>query len=933
MVKKILSVCFLLFLMLLGVTACKKEVTKYTINLVAEESINEGESTTLVVEFLDLEISEEESYPKINWELSNPEVLELNEETMTITGLKEGRCKITATGENIKEKSITIEVIEVNEIYTITYILNGGTNHPNNPTEYEEGKTVRLEEATREWYYFLGWYDENDELVEKIDRNMSRNITLTAKWEEIEDNKDVYTIKYELNEGNWSYNSYQAVVEDLLKDYNTYGKTKYTTKNIPFGSWVNINFHNFFYERVNGVLMSEKWGWLADYLGEVGGAANKKACSILGDYATSVAFDAVNTNYKYAVSYEFRAFIKGVKFTENTSYSSADYSLNELRNGFWSKLNEIQNTVAEQKRGDTLELPTPVKPYYLFDGWYKEADFSGEKVTGEVSFKRDTTLYAKWVEESSVESVSINNKVEEMVYDSSLQLEWVVLPNDASNPNVDFLSSDEGVVTINSKGLIQAVGVGKATITVITQSNTKISDSFEITVYKPDRINAAFEDNSYVEVGESLKINAEYIGRNGESLDLQFKSSDTSVATVDDEGKVTGHKAGNVIITITAGEQQLEVGVTIIDKSISDLLQLIVNSHNSNIYVTEDMLIALAYRTDIFGSASDILFNYDYQEVELITPLKSEGGQGNRPGTKMTSVEFITVHYTAGASATSDAEATAKYFYNGGGGASIHYCTGNDGVYYCMPNDEVAYHAGDGTRTKFEWIPTGVKETTSDPEKPVVGVAEDNYFTINGQKTTVLAPGGYDRVLGKNVDPDEKYFTLLGPAVDVFDGEYHIGTTWWCNDQVAEGRISSRGGNNNSIGIESACNQGSDLWYTWQITAQLVAKLMEENDLAINRVVGHNFFSGKNCPQPMLEYEGEIWYQFIECVESEYEIRTKYNDVTITCKSNNPELMSDNGRIIKRPDYTTSVSYTVTIEKGGAKQTITLSSLIPGVYA
>lgn len=925
MVKRTMKLSFLLIIMAFCLSACKnQEQIKVTLDV--KDSIEVGETT-----ILKYSSSNEESL-EIEWENSNPEVLDFNEETLELKGLAEGESTITARGQGIEKASVTIKVIQSEKVYTITYILNGGKNSDKNPSEYTGKKTIRLEEATREFYVFLGWYNDNGEKIEKIENGATGDIILTAKWEEDQQNKSEYDITFELNGGNWKYDSYQAVVDDLLKDYNTFARVDYTIKNLPFGSWSNINFHNFFYETINGVNMKDKWGWLAEYFGEIGGAANKKACSILNDYSSASTFDSVNSNYKYAVSYEFRAFIKGVKFTENTSYSSADYSLNEIRNGFWGLLNQQQKTEMIQKRDETIELPNPVKPYYVFDGWYKETDFSGEQVSSPVNFKRDTVLYAKWIEEGPVESVSINNKTKELLYDKTLQINWTVLPLDASNPNVDFVSSDESVVSINSKGFMVAVGEGKATITVISQSNSEIKDSFEIVVYKPDRINATYEENSYAVAGENLKINAEYISRSGEEVKLTFESSDPTIATVNADGLVTGHKAGNATIKIKGKDKTLEVGVTIVDKQMSEIMELIVNSHNSNIYVTEDMLVALAYRTDIFGSASDILFNYDYKEVEMLTPLESEGGKGNRPGTKMSSVEFITVHYTAGASPTSDAEATAKYFYNGGADSSIHYCTGNDGIYHCMPDDEVAWHAGDGTGTKFEWIPTGVTQKSSDPTKPVIGVSSDKYFTINGEKTKVLAPGGYDRVLEQYVNPSEKYFTLLGPAVDVFNGEYHIGTTWWCNSQVAEGRICSHGGNNNSIGIESACNQGSDLWYTWQITAQLVAKLMEENDLAINRVVGHNFFSGKNCPQPMLEKEGEIWYQFIECVESEYEIRTKYENAEITCKSNDTKLLKDNGRIASRPEYTTSVSYTVIINMNGQKQTITLSSLIPGIY-
>ena len=49
------------------------------------------------------------------------------------------------------------------DAFTITYNLNGGVNHPDNPTSYgnENTKKIELKPATREGYAFLGWYIES----------------------------------------------------------------------------------------------------------------------------------------------------------------------------------------------------------------------------------------------------------------------------------------------------------------------------------------------------------------------------------------------------------------------------------------------------------------------------------------------------------------------------------------------------------------------------------------------------------------------------------------------------------------------------------------------------------------------------------------------------------------------------------------------------
>ncbi|MCK7485574.1 MAG: Ig-like domain-containing protein [Bacillus subtilis] len=60
-----------------------------------------------------------------------------------------------------------------------------------------------------------------------------------------------------------------------------------------------------------------------------------------------------------------------------------------------------------------------------------------------------------------------------------LQLSVTVTPNDASNQNITYQSSNVNVVTVNESGLISAVGIGTATITARLEGKTA---TCEITV-------------------------------------------------------------------------------------------------------------------------------------------------------------------------------------------------------------------------------------------------------------------------------------------------------------------------------------------------------------------------------------------------------------------------------------------------------------------
>lgn len=78
--------------------------------------------------------------------------------------------------------------------YDITYVLNGGQNAAENPSTYNIEKQSKIFPATRVYYEFVGWYDNESfegSPVTSISTGSIGNKTLYAKWRKIE-----YTITY-----------------------------------------------------------------------------------------------------------------------------------------------------------------------------------------------------------------------------------------------------------------------------------------------------------------------------------------------------------------------------------------------------------------------------------------------------------------------------------------------------------------------------------------------------------------------------------------------------------------------------------------------------------------------------------------------------------------------------------------------------------------
>lgn len=312
---------------------------------------------------------------------------------------------------------------------------------------------------------------------------------------------------------------------------------------------------------------------------------------------------------------------------------------------------------------------------------------------------------------------------------------------------------------------------------------------------------------------------------------------------------------------------------------------------------------------------------YLFEEINMKENIAPEGNP-NRPGDKHEK-KYITVHDTGDFSFNAKQWSQAVHDAKIGSSdyiVSYQYVVGNDGFYHNIPDDETAYHAGDGATSAslFKEYPTGVY---GEKKNPHISINNDGYYEIEGKKTKVIAPTDNGKILNEN------YFNDLGIYTNIIDGMYYIGSTWFSDTYK---RIGNHGGNTNSIGIESCVNRGSDIYLTWQRTAKLVAKLMDENNFGMEQIVQHHYFSGKDCPQTM-RTEG-YWNHFLELVEVEFQmLQFKKLGFSFEFIPINTYYVNEVGRVINRDHYLSiNVNYIIKIiDPDGNKLTKLFSSSIP----
>ena len=144
-----------------------------------------------------------------------------------------------------------------------------------------------------------------------------------------------------------------------------------------------------------------------------------------------------------------------------------------------------------------------------------------------------------------------------------------------SFPAPTYSSDNESVAIVNDVGEITAVGAGYATITYATLSDTYAINIMvsHVKLRAPGKeLNIEGQDNDHitsVHIKEKFKLELSGAG----SGTTVYKSSDTSIATVNSSGLVTAVKPGTVFIIATRGAyaDMIEVTVKKPEMSITDI--------------------------------------------------------------------------------------------------------------------------------------------------------------------------------------------------------------------------------------------------------------------------------------------------------------------------------------------------------------------------
>ena len=157
-----------------------------------------------------------------------------------------------------------------------------------------------------------------------------------------------------------------------------------------------------------------------------------------------------------------------------------------------------------------------------------------------------------------VTGITLNKTTASVVKGKTVALTATVTPTNATNKNVTWKSSNPKIAKVDEKsGVVTAVAAGTATITATAADDSGVKATCKITVTNPvvkvTKVTLNKTTASVVK-GKTLTLKATVTPTNATNKKVTWKSSNTKIATVDSNGKVTAKAAGTATITCTAAD-------------------------------------------------------------------------------------------------------------------------------------------------------------------------------------------------------------------------------------------------------------------------------------------------------------------------------------------------------------------------------------------
>ena len=235
--------------------------------------------------------------------------------------------------------------------------------------------------------------------------------------------------------------------------------------------------------------------------------------------ATSISLDVTNKTAEYYEEFQLTATITPQNFTDAVVWTSSNEDVATVSDTGYVEICGVGTAVITVTAGKVKATCTVTVPRLI-----------------------------NWIEFDEDEI--------ELKAGETYQLKPDISPSTATNKTLKYTSSDSKVAKVSDSGLVTAISEGEARIRA---QATDGSDEYAIcyvTVTGKEKVTGITLNQTTAEIkrGEKLALQATISPYYAANKNVVWKSADTKIAAVDDNGNVTAKAPGRTKITVTSDE-------------------------------------------------------------------------------------------------------------------------------------------------------------------------------------------------------------------------------------------------------------------------------------------------------------------------------------------------------------------------------------------
>ena len=219
-----------------------------------------------------------------------------------------------------------------------------------------------------------------------------------------------------------------------------------------------------------------------------------------------------------------------------------------------------------------------------------------------------------------VESITLNQSEKTLNIGETVTLTATVLPENATDKTIIWSSDKTDVATVDENGNVSANSVGTATITATAGDKSATCTITVKPIIAVTKVSITPPDSTKIKYGEAINLVATVEPEDATNKKVTWTSSDTTVATVDQNGRVAAqNKADTVTITVTTEDGGKTATCDITVEEISDVIPVIditLNETNKTINKGNSYQLTTTFNPT---NATNKIVNWSSSDPEVAT--------------------------------------------------------------------------------------------------------------------------------------------------------------------------------------------------------------------------------------------------------------------------------------------------------------------------